>query len=227
VAFVDPNAPLHPKWYYSNTGYILTEMIVQKASGRSYAAEVASVIEQAGLHQTFYAPSFYPPAIQERIVHGYYFNHDPGNQGLAPLLGKDVRSFSISWTQAAGGIAGTPHDLVSWARQLYTGPLLTAPERASMETLVSTKTGAPIPHLTKDDPRGFGLGVSQVMREPLGTFWFYEGETLGYRVAHIYIPKSNVVIVVALNSQASPSVDGIGPLLETIYKTLETHGMLH
>jgi D-alanyl-D-alanine carboxypeptidase len=227
IAFVDPKAPLHPGWLYSNTGYELTQLMVEKAAGSSYTDMIRSrVIAPAGLHSTYYYPNVYPAALRRRTVEGYYYDTSSNAGDLAPLAGKNVRDFSLSWTQAAGGIVMTPHDLALWARQLYQGSIVTPDQRAELQTLVSTKTALPIANPSESDPRGFGLGVTEVYRPGLGRFWFYEGETLGYRMVHAYFPAKDVVIAIGLNSQAAASEDHIGQLVETIYKTLETDGAI-
>jgi D-alanyl-D-alanine carboxypeptidase len=217
---------LKPGWNYSNTGYILAQLIVERASRQSYTNYIAGVIAQAGLHDTYYQPSFYPATVFDRLVAGYYDNDDPGNEGLAPLLKKNVRAYSLSWTQAAGGIVATPADVAAWAHDLYTGSILTTKQRAELDTLVSTKTGLPIAAASDAEPRGFGLGITEMHKAPIGTFRFYEGETLGYRVAHIYVPATDTTIAVGLNSQAAGSRDQAGPLLSKIYQTLESRGLI-
>lgn len=193
---------------------------------KSYARYVNDVIAKAGLHDTFYQTSFYPPAVFSRQVAGYFDNDGPGNEPLAPLLGKNVRPYSISWTQAAGGIVSTPNDVVKWVRDLYTGPILAAAQRAEMHTYVNSDTGAPLSEVSAKNPRAFGLGISRLYKKPIGDFFFYEGETLGYRVAYVYVPSTDTVIVVALNSQPAGSRDHIGPFLSQIYQTLEERGLV-
>jgi D-alanyl-D-alanine carboxypeptidase len=224
IGYIYPKKTLHG-WNYSNTGYILAQLIVERASGESYKRYLDEVIAQAGLHDTFYQTSFYPAAVFDRQIAGYYDNDGPGNEPLAPLLGKNVRSFSISWTQAAGGIVSTPSDMVRWARDLYTGPILAARQRAEMEMLVDTKTGESLASASEKSPRGFGLGITQMDMKPIGKFFFYEGETLGYRVAHVYVPATDTVIVVGLNSQPAGSRDHVGPFLAQIYETLIKAGL--
>lgn len=225
IGYVYPEPQKKHVWLYSNTGYILSQLIVERASGESFTQYMQGIIAQAGLHDTFYEPDVYPAATYDRVPAGYYNNTDKGNEDLAPLLGVDVRDYSLSWTQGAGGIISTPADIVKWARDLYTGPILTSAERAELESLVSTATGDPITTTSAKEPRGFGLGVSQISRAPIGKFWFYEGETLGYRVAHIYVPATDTTIVLALNSQTSPSTDKAGPFLSAIYQLLEERGL--
>jgi D-alanyl-D-alanine carboxypeptidase len=226
IGYIYPKKSLHG-WNYSNTGYIVAQLIVERASGESYTKYVGDVIAKAGLRDTFYQTSFYPASIFSRQIAGYYDNDGPGNEPLAPLLGKNVRSFSISWTQAAGGIVSTPSDVVKWARDLYTGPILAQPQRTEQETLVDTNTGQPIASVSEKSPRGFGLGITEMYKKPIGRFFFYEGETLGYRVAHIYVPSTDTTIVVGLNSQPAGSRDHIGPFLSQIYQTLQAHGLVN
>jgi hypothetical protein len=42
-------------------------------------------------------------AITDRMVSGYFFNHDTVKP-LALLLGHDVKNVSVSWMQSAGAI---------------------------------------------------------------------------------------------------------------------------
>ena len=51
----------------------------------------------------------------------------------------------------------------------------------------------------------------------VGSFWFYEGTTLGYRGVFAYYPKDDLVVAVALNSQPPEGTDAIGPLFEALY----------
>jgi D-alanyl-D-alanine carboxypeptidase len=58
----------------------------------------------------------------------------------------------------------------------------------------------------------------------IGRFWFYEGETLGFRTLHVFLPRSGLLFALALNSQ--PTVDHIGDLSVSVYRTLVAHGAL-
>jgi D-alanyl-D-alanine carboxypeptidase len=227
IAYIDQKKPLQPGWLYSNTGYQLSQLIADKASGNAYTNVLRNdVIAEAGLNSTYFYANIYPVSLRKRTVDGYYYDTGPTAGGLKPIVGKNVRNYSLSWAQAAGGVVSTPHDLARWARDLYQGSILTPSQRAELETLVSTTTGKHIARATAGDPRGFGLGVSQVYKPEFGRFWFYEGETLGYRMVHAYFPSRDLVIAVGLNSQARPDEDQIGLLVVSIYKTLEAHGLI-
>ena len=212
-------------WTYSNTNYILAQMIIEKVGGKPYTDVLRGLFDQVGMKNTYYEQNFYPPAIRERMVSGYFFNHGPSEAALAPLLGHDVKSDSVSWMQAAGGIVSSTADVSRWARALYEGPLLQARQRKELMTIVSEKTGEPIAAPSAEQP-GFGLGVGAGFRPTLGTYWFYQGTTLGYRVLYGYFPKNGAVIVIGLNSQSDDKENRAGALLEKIYGILDKAGKL-
>jgi D-alanyl-D-alanine carboxypeptidase len=208
-------------WTYSNTNYILAQMIVEKAGGKPYADVVRELFDRVGLKNTYYEQNLYPASITDRMVSGYFVNHDPGNKPLAPLLGHDVKSDSVSWMQGAGGIVSSMQDVSRWARALYEGPLLADKQRSELMTVVSDKTGEPIDGPSKVHPKAFGLGVGAGFRSLLGHYWYYQGMTLGYRVLYAYFPKTSAVIVVGLNSQPDDKQNHNGALLEEVYGILQ------
>jgi D-alanyl-D-alanine carboxypeptidase len=207
-------------WTYSNTNYILAQMIIEKASGKPYAEIVRELFDQVGLKNTYYEQNHYPASIRDRMVSGYFFNHDPDNKPLAPLLGHDVKNDSVSWMQGAGGIVSSMQDVSRWARALYEGPLLADKQRSELMTVVSDRNGEPSDGPSKEHPSAFGLGVGAGFRPALGAYWYYQGMTLGYRVLCAYFPKNGAVIVVGLNSQPDNKQNHDGTLLEEVYGVL-------
>jgi D-alanyl-D-alanine carboxypeptidase len=213
-------------WTYSNTNYILAQMIVEKAGGKPYAEVLRGLFDQVGLKSTYYEQNLYPAAITDRMVSGYFFSHDPDNALLAPLLGHDVKNDSVSWMQGAGGIVSSMQDVARWARALYEGPLLADKQRGELMTVVSDETGEPIDHVSEQHPKAFGLGVGAGFHPGLGAYWYYQGMTLGYRVLYGYFPNSGAVIVIGLNSQPDDKENRNGALLEEVYGILRKAGKL-
>lgn len=209
-------------WNYSNTGYILTQMVLERVSGKPYGELLRTrIFKPLGLQDTYYDPHGLPLPERNRLVDGYFYSNDPDNAGLKPLYNTNVKPYSLSWTQAAGGIVSTPSDVTRWARALYAGTLLPAKQHAEMQQLVSMKTGRRIAQTTPGDPRGFGLGVGEALMPTIGRVWFYEGETLGYRVIQVQLPKSRAILSIALNSQPNAKDDKIGELVTRIVAALK------
>ncbi len=208
-------------WHYSNTGYILTQMILERITGQSYADLLRTkIFKPYHLTNMYYDPNVLPATLQGRVSSGYFFNNEPDNAGLQLLYKRDVRNFSLSWTQAAGGIVATPSALDRWVQVLYGPTILPKKQHDELISCVSMTTGKPVAQATQSEPRTFGLGVGEMFKPPLGRFMFYEGMTLGYRVVHLYAPQHNLVLTIALNSQPDPKEDHVGVLIDRIVKSL-------
>jgi D-alanyl-D-alanine carboxypeptidase len=82
--------------------------------------------------------------------------------------------------------------------------------RAELTQVVSMQTGQPVPELTADDPRGFGLGVTSMTSSALGTIWQYEGESMGFRTLYVYLPEKDLVVTLSMNSGAEGEADHAG-----------------
>jgi D-alanyl-D-alanine carboxypeptidase len=215
--------PATSGYSYSNTNYVLAEMIVERVTGESYRHELYErIVEPLGLRDLHYRAHVYPSSVTSREPAGYFF--DDGDTDLSALVGSDVSRDTLSWARGAGGIISTTSDMTRWERALYSGRLLPAEQQAELTSLVSTQTGQAIEQTSPTDPGGFGLGIAQLTAEPIGTFWFYEGETLGVRALHVYLPESEVIIAIGLNSH--PADDQIRSLAVSVYETLMSEGVL-
>jgi D-alanyl-D-alanine carboxypeptidase len=230
IGFVDPNngkrLPPNTGWFYSNTNYILAGLIIEAASGMNYEQALTTMIfEPLGLHDTYYADGPHPgPAsagpMMSRVPRALYMLQDclmyqpePCKVStLAPLIGKDMRLQNRSWAAEAGAIISNPHDLGLWIRALFEKRVVPAKQLDEMTTMVSNKTGAPLSEVTADEPGGFGLGLGRFYRKELGgAYWFYEGETLGFRTIFAYWPQEDLLITGSVNSRSPNGEDQFGP----------------
>ena len=174
--------------------------------------------KRAGLHDTFYSDGRYPAAVLARVPAGLYKNaeclaYQPApceRSPLAPLIGKDMRLQNLSWAGGAGAIISNPRDLAKWVRALFGGRVLPQHQLDEMKRVVSQKSGAAVDHATEKE-LAFGLDLAQAYKADLGgLFWFYQGETLGYRCIFAYWPQYNLVLTVATNSQPPEGEDRLG-----------------
>jgi D-alanyl-D-alanine carboxypeptidase len=230
IGFVDPgngnHFPLASGWSYSNTNYILAALIIEAASGMNYEqALTRMILEPLGLHDTFYANGAHPgPAsadpVLSRVPRALFLLQDcltyqpePCTVStIAPLIGKDMRTGNLSWAGAAGAIISNPRDLALWIRALFEKRVLPPQQFQEMTTLVSNKTGLPLQEVSADEPGGFGLGIGRFDRKELGgAYWFYEGETLGFRTIFAYWPQFDLLITGSVNSRPPNGEDKFGP----------------
>jgi D-alanyl-D-alanine carboxypeptidase len=245
IGFVDPangqHFPTPSGWFYSNTNYILAGLIIEAASGMNYEQALTTMIlEPLGLHDTFYADGPHPgPAaagpVLARVPRALFLLQDcldyqpqPCSVStVAPLVGKDMRTGNLSWAAEAGAIISNPRDLASWIRALFDKRVIPRRQFEEMTALVSNKTGLPLSEVSADDPAGFGLGLGRAYRKEMGgAYWFYEGETLGFRTIFAYWPQDGLLITASVNSRPPNGEDRFGPaVIGGAYMALQQAGL--
>ena len=159
----DPADP-EPDWGYSNPNYVLVGMIIERATGRSWAEEVeARIVRPLGLSGT-YAPGD-DPDLPEPHAHTYM--RFPGSTTWT-----DTTALNMSRADAAGALVTTHRDLDRFLTALVGGRLLPPAQLAEMRRTVPVSDEAQVvfPGLR------YGLGL---MEEPLtcgGSRWGHQGD---------------------------------------------------
>ena len=234
IAHAYPSATVHlptptDPWFYSNTNYILAGLIAEKVAGVSYAAQLERrIFRPLRLEDTFYSAGPLPEAVIRRMASGYFEDRACGlyepncrRTTLAPLLGLDLHTADLTWAAAAGGIVSTPRDLAKWVRGLFGGRVVPPAQLKEMLSTVSDETGKPQRVPTPTDPRGFGLGLGRLLAPGIPKpFWYYEGETLGYRAVFAFFVEDDLVLTAMTNSQPPAGADKIGDLITAMYQTV-------
>jgi len=215
--------PLETGWLYSNTNYVMAQMIIERATHDSYAGQLRRRIAvPLGLDNLFFGATRYPGSVTARLPAGYFYLGPDALPEMSSQFGTDQSRYPVA-APASGGIATTPADLAKWSRALFTGRLLPPKQQRELESLVSQKTGKPIKKLTPGDPAGFGLGVSQSTASALGTVWLYLASTLGFRSLLTYVPRSGTAIAIGVNSV--PEQDHLPRLGTSVYQKLHRAGV--
>lgn len=223
IAFVYPEHQLTPPmrhgYYYTNTGYIISGMIIEKVTNDSLQHQIQTrLITPLKLQNTYYPLPDYPAAANARLAHGYSYNPYANPE----LLGKDVSQTSPSWAAAAGAIVSNGPDVINWVKALFVdNSILDKAQQQKLMQSVSTLTGQPIAKATPNDPRGFGLGVGVGYQADVGQFWYYEGETEGFRAAYMYAPKTGIIVTALFNSAVNGENDHAGELVNMIYQMVK------
>jgi D-alanyl-D-alanine carboxypeptidase len=233
----DNQLPTPDGYFYSNTNNILAALIIEKASGKSFKAWLEKTIfPEVGLYNTYYSEGMYPEKVLARVPRGLYMNAEcldyqpkPCKESLiAPLIGRDMSRMNMSWAGAAGAIVSNPRDLTKWVRALFGGRVIPQQQLDEMMTTVSMKTGKNIAHATEGDSQAFGLDLGQgYNRDTGGTYWFYEGITLGFRAIFAYWPQYDLVITTATNSQPPHGENRLGAdVLTGTFQILNRAGVI-
>ncbi|GGO40656.1 serine hydrolase domain-containing protein [Streptomyces lasiicapitis] len=149
-------------WDYSNTGYLLAGMIIEKVTGHSYAEEIRErIIEPLRLRETYVPRSSAIPGPHPR---GYA---RPGKD--APLL--DVTRIDPSVGGTAGGVISSGTDINRFLGALLRGDLLRPAELRHM--MKTRPTG-------NEDGRAYGLGLESRPLPGGGLYWGHTGDFLGF-----------------------------------------------
>ena len=153
------------QWQYSNTGYLLAGLIIQRVTGRPLEEQITErVLDPLGLRDT-YMPATGEQELRGRHPHGYHAP-EPGGQL------RDITELDPSWAWAAGGLVSTPSDLNRFFTALLGGELLGPAELAQMRTTVEapgTWAGA-----------RYGLGLFSTPLTCGGLVWGHGGDIPGY-----------------------------------------------
>lgn len=215
------------KYEYSNTNYILAGKIIEAITNDTYKNQLYQrIIIPFHLSHTYYFSGANWQAqlkqIYPQMAHGY--TKDDNDQTII-----DITADNLSWAGPAGGIIATTQDTLKWVDLLYSGKVFSPKNKQKLleelKLLVAINSGKKIPKTNQQNTKGFGLGVANIYSDKLHTnFWFYEGSTLGYRVAYIYHPEDDVIIVASLNSKGGEGKasddDKIGLLLTELYQNV-------
>jgi D-alanyl-D-alanine carboxypeptidase len=149
-------------WRYTNTGFILAGMLVERLTGKDIGTAVTDlVIRPAGLRDTYWPPA---GEIGIRGPHAHNYTLDPADpQG--PLV--DFTEFEPSLAGASGAMVSTPGDLNRFWRELLGGRLL--PDRM----LAEMRKTVPAPDFGPGV--AYGLGLFQFPLSCGGFAWGHAG----------------------------------------------------
>ena len=166
-------------WYYSNTGYFLLSMIVERIEGRPLGQVLkARIFGPLGMTQTRMAD---PEAIIRHRASGYWVNK------AGELINRNPTETSS--TLGAGGILSSAYDLAKWDEALYGDQLLSAESKAAMWTPAILPDG-------KSTGYAFGWNVRPYKGLKSQS---HGGQVAGFVANFSRFPEQEAAIIVFLN----------------------------
>lgn len=179
-------------WAYSNTNYVILGLLAETVVGVPLAEQFrARFLGPYGLDHTHYQGVEKP---RGPVARAYRFSGPGPKLPPIPLSdGTNVVPFTSVVTAAgsAGSIASTADDLVTWAKALYGGSILSPASLSAMvgDVAVTAPFKPSIP---------YGLGVQAASvdgRQTLG----HSGRLLGSRTVMRWLPNQGIAIAVLTN----------------------------
>ena len=172
------------KWKYSNSGYYLLGMVIEKVSGKSYAQFLDErIFKPLAMTHTTYGDD-------DRIISGRVAGY---SRSGADYANADFISMKLPF--AAGSLVSSVDDLAKWDRAISDGKLLKKASWTRVFTAAKLKDGSSAHY-------GFGWVVGAVQGRP--TVW-HNGGIQGFATAIVRLPADGVLVVVLCNSIPAPT----------------------
>lgn len=167
-------------WYYSNTGYFLLSMIIERIEGRPLGDVLRErIFTPLGMNQTRMAD---PEDIIPHRSAGYWVD-----RMNVHLMNRDATQTSS--TLGAGGLLSSVHDMAKWDAALYGSTLLSEASKAAMWTPTILPDGT-------DTGYGFGW-VTRPFRDRRAVS--HTGQVAGFVSNFTRLPDDDLAIIVFTN----------------------------
>lgn len=171
---------------YSNTGYIMLGMLIEKIEGKPFFQVFEDkIFTPLGLTMTKFAAE---DPIPEGTVRGYIDTYSN--------LQVIESTYFSGWDYytADGGLISNPYDMSIFFQSLMNGQIINA---TSLNEMLTWKT--PLEPDPDFFPISYGLGIFKIETDK-GTAYMHSGDAVGYYANMLYFPDDNTTIVYAVNS---------------------------
>lgn len=181
-----PDFPPGADYRYSNSGYVLLGLVVEKASGMAWGVFVARrLLVPLGLSATRDGDTAELVPLRAR---GYSRKKGGGFENAWHV--------SLSQGYAAGALLSTAPDLAAWTRQLHAAPPVSDTSYRAMTTPATLPNGKALAY-------GFGLGVDSFAGRRR---YFHGGGLPGFDAWAAYIPDEDLTVVVLCNTDGEAAM---------------------
>ena len=172
------------KYTYSNSGYYLLGLIIERISGKSYGDFLReNIFVPLGMKSTRYNEH---PSLVPNSATGYYWELDS-------FISAPIENLSLSF--ASSGVYSTVGDLLLWDKALYSEALVS---QASLKEIFTPFTkGAP-----EGDQFSYGYGWN-IGKKFDRTVTSHSGRHNGFKAYILRFPEDHVTVLVQGNSDRS------------------------
>lgn len=179
------------KSLYSNSGYFLLGLIIEKLTGKSYEAALQEKIAtKIGLRDTYTATGNIDVNKNESLT---YFIVPGGDW-------KQVPETHPSILFGAGAIVSTPHDLAKFIQALFDGKIVSNESLGQMKTMM--------------DGEGLGMATFEFAGK---TFYGHTGGADNYGAWLAYLPEEKLAVAYTTNAKVFPVKDIVSGVIDIYY----------
>ena len=185
---LEPLAAPGKEFYYSNSNYILLELIVEEVTGNSLAQELRDrIYRPLGLNNTFME-------VKENIPGGFVSGYDDWDEDGT----RENMTELEPWGLGDGGMISTASDLATFLEGLFVKQQLLSPE--TLDEMLD--------FIEDDEGDQYGLGISSIETD-WGEAIGHSGSTGGFLSTMFYLPDRDIKVIVLTNSADAGSPDEI------------------
>lgn len=171
---------------YSNTGYVMLGMLIEKIEGKPfYKVFEEKIFSPLGMTKTVFAAENNVP---NGIARGYI--------DMYSKLQVTESTYFSGWDYftADGGLISNPYDMNVFFQSLLAGKIINAESLTEMMDWRKEKNPDP-----EFYPIAYGLGIFKIETEK-GIAYMHSGDAVGYYANMLYFPDDKTTIVYAVNS---------------------------
>ncbi|MEZ4839798.1 serine hydrolase domain-containing protein [Flavobacterium sp.] len=159
------------KYEYSNTGYALLGLIIEKASKKSFPNYLKdNIFTPLKMKNTLVYRSRFAPQKIDNYALGYVTD-SLGRKVLTDSFGKTFYTYYLDGIVGDGMVNSTLGDLLLWDRALYTDQLVTAADKELLFNSIKT---------TNEAETNYGFGWAVTQHEKYGKIVNHSGGWAGY-----------------------------------------------
>lgn len=209
-----PTFPPGGGWRYSNTGYLLAGMIIERVTGNDWRVEVRDrILRPLRLRDTSL------PGTDPRVPspHATAYQRFPDGDTFLPAI--DVTAMNPSWGGAAGEMISTTEDGNRFLRALLGGRLLKPAQLNEMRTTVRAAAFDPAWPGVR-----YGLGLMWAPNS-CGGMWFHGGDIHGFKTRNGATADGRRSVQVTINTDSMIPTPGTPPPTEDHANDLIDHAL--
>ena len=196
------------KWEYSNTGYVLLALLVERVSEKTFSQFLReNIFGPLQMDRTAVINPRKNGHVPDDMAIGYIYSHQSGRYELPDALPESSFVTYMDGMQGDGSVNSTIGDLLKWDQALYTEKLV---RKATLdEAFTSTQ-------ILRGEPFGYGFGWG-IMTGSRGKILRHSGGWPGYKTTLIrYIDRRRTLIVLCNVQQPDELYRGTVDALEHI-----------
>lgn len=176
-------------WAYSDTGYILIGLVIEKATGRSYYAEITKrFLKPLELNLTAPADRRLLPG----LAAGYVAKSNPFGFPRKTTRADSAMQWHPGFEWTGGGLVSNSRDLAVWGAALFRGRAMPGQYLVDLVDSVSVSADSP-------DIR-YGAGVAIYRVSPFGPVYGHGGWIPGYRSSLRFYVDHDITVAFQINT---------------------------